>query len=1329
MPNDSKEKNLFVVGIGASAGGLEALRALFSQVEESDKYAFVVVQHLAPSHKSRLVELIAHTAKVKVEEIANNTQIKGNKIYICPPNKDVFVENGHLVLKEPRAKVGPKPSVDLFFHSLAAAYEDKAIGVILSGTGSDGSHGIRAIKAQGGITISQKIGDAKYDGMPKSAVNTGAIDLELTPEDIAKNLENLGELKRKISSNDDHDEDLTHYNRILNMVKKQIGVDFGEYKPSTIHRRMHRRMVAIQVESVEEYANYMREHLEETRAFFQDALISVTSFYRDPEYFKALEKELEKKFEYERKDPFRVWVVGCATGEEAFSLAIMLSEIIEKKSYHFSFQIFATDLDEPALEIARKGCFPKSSFEDFPSELKDKYFSAKDDGLKVRNDIRDTVVFAKHNVITDPPFLNIDLISCRNVLIYFGKELQDRVLNTFHYSMADKGVLFLGKSENVPMDHNQFETRDKGAKIYGKIPGSHRSSLMQLNTFPEIGGESKAPKKHKREIVPDIDRIKEIVEGIAPDSILLDGNQDVQHIFGEAGKRLKFAKGQITNNILKLVDKKLALELSSLLHRASSKEVAVIGRQNEEAKEGVLEITQIKVLPLKNFSQYRFLIIFESFETPIDGPQEELTEGSQDEQVKKLQQELAFTRQHLQNVVEEHETANEELQSLNEEMQSTNEELQSSNEELETTNEELQSSNEELTTLNEELNVKSNELQISNQRMEAIQQAIVYPLLIVDSSLRLVGFNDAARYLLRVTDNDIGHFIKSVPTSFDIKPIVKALTGKNQDIKEANFQFEERDRKFEIQVQPILDHKDNNQGAVVSFVENTDIVNALAASQATEERMSNILENIPSAVCKKDLSGVYVYANQRFLDVHDLNRDQVIGYTDEEIFEQEMADEIRERDLEVFKAKKARNFDESFIINGKQTFWTSSRIPLFDDKKRPQSICWVSTNITQRRERELKLEVFQNAISLATHGVAIFETYKEAYRSIFVSDNLTEDLGLNIGDLDNLNVENFFKKAIPKDSHLSAKSIVNALKKELNQSFVVENKKQEGSRFLEYKCSVIKQTDKNLEGIVVTVFDVTEKLSNERTIAKQQEELMRFGRYASLGEISAGFAHEINTPLNVILSNLDVMTTLADAGELNAEEAHKIGEEVENVVQAISGIVQGMKSIAGNKEKNREKIDIANLIRQSVQIAEFRLQRFGVRVDYGDIGPGTTIQCWKVQVIQILINLINNSIDAIEDQKDKWIKFSAKENGENIDIIVQDSGHGIDKKLAEKVMTPFFTTKDRKNDEGTGIGLSLSRSIARNHGGELFIDHDEKNTTFVLRLPKKCEKVADGIEL
>ncbi len=534
-----------------------------------------------------------------------------------------------------------------------------------------------------------------------------------------------------------------------------------------------------------------------------------------------------------------------------------------------------------------------------------------------------------------------------------------------------------------------------------------------------------------------------------------------------------------------------------------------------------------------------------------------------------------------------------------------------------------------------------------------------------------------------------------------------------------------RDRKFEIQIQPITDQKGNGQGAVVSFVENTDIVNALALSQATEERMSNILENIPSAVCKKDLSGVYVYANQRFLNVHGLELDQVIGFTDEEIFEEEMASEIREKDLEVFKSKRAQNFEESFYIRGRKTFWTSSRIPLYDDKKRPQSICWVSTNITKRRERELKLEVFQNAISLATHGVAIFETFNKGYRSIFVSDNLTEDIGLDKGELDDLTVEAFFKKAIPDDSHLSANKIIKSLREEVNQSFVVENQKKDETRFLEYKCSVINQSDKNLEGIVITVFDVTEKLSNERTIAKQQEELMRFGRYASLGEISAGFAHEINTPLNVILGNLDVMTALADSGELSAKEAHRISGEVENVVQAISGIVQGMKSISGNNQKSREKIDVTDLIRQSFQIADFRLQRYGVQVNFGDM-PNAIIDCWKVQVIQILINLINNSIDAIENLKEKWIKFSVKAMDEKVEIIVQDSGSGIDKKLAEKVMTPFFTTKNRKNDEGTGIGLSLSRSIARNHGGELYIDHEQERTTFVLQLPKTCVKVVEN---
>ena len=1011
----------FIVGIGASAGGLEALRSLFGALKDTNEMAFVVVQHLAPLYRSRLVELIAHTTNVQVKEVRNDEVPVQGVIYITPPNRDVVIEHGILRLKKPQSKIGPKPSVDLFFKSLAEDRGDRAIGIILSGTGSDGSFGIRAIKSHGGMTIAQKGESAKYDGMPKAARLTGAVDFELTPEEIAKELERYRGTRSKnfkATLPKKHIEDPDPFKEILAIVQREMGADFAQYKPATIRRRIERRMVATHVESLPEYVALLTKSREEAKLLFQDILISVTAFFRDPDAFKALDRRLLDRIKSQADGgSFRAWIIGCATGEEAYSIAILISEVFERLKIDLPVQIFATDLDEHALAIARKGIYSKASLGLLSSAMLEKYFVLVDDRYQIKSKLRDSIVFARHNVTQDPPFLNMDLISCRNVLIYFSADLQEIVFKTAHYALARSGLLFLGKSETVGGDSHLFDVRDKSAKIYIRI--DRKGEMPRLLSRIETKREEKATRRDQDPSLAT-DLYSSMVASFAPDSVVVGEGNEIRHLYGNAGKYLKFAQGEATHNVVKLLGPELGIELTSLLHRAHRDRKMARGSQHEIKFGDQTFLMRMSVAPLVTGGTPEYLVAFESLELKVEKPEPRKkgapeVENSLEEKLKKTQRELAAVQDQLQTITQEQETVNEELQSLNEELQSANEELQSSNEELETANEEMQSTNEELTTVNQELNVKSAELITLNQTLQAIQNAIIYPLIIVDKNLRLTSFNPAARYLFKVNESDLGHTLRSISTRFDLLRVVGEIERAFRAGGERQLQLNESERSFEVQIQLYRGAKDIIEGAVVSFVENTEIVSALESAKLIKHRLSDIMDNTPAMVTMKDAMGVYTYANRRFAELVHSTPDDVLGQTDEELIGPKVAERLRERDFEVSKRRHAIQSEEQIEVDGKQYWWASARFPLLDAKNRVQSVCTISLDTTEAVLRRQQLELFKQAISSATDGIVLLEETPDGdFRSTFVSTEFAGLVGLNAEKLEGTPLRTIISPFLPR---------------------------------------------------------------------------------------------------------------------------------------------------------------------------------------------------------------------------------------------------------------------------------------------------------------------------
>ena len=549
-----KNNDLIYIGIGASAGGLEALQNLVNHIPTNTNFAYIVAQHLSPTYKSLLVELLSKDAPIKIKAAEDGELIEANTMYICPPNKNIVVDEDKILLLETKEiSYGPKPSVNLLFESIANAKKNKSIGIILSGTGSDGSRGIRAIKSEDGFTIAQQPMNAKYDGMPNSAINTGNIDLILDTEVmITEIIEILNYRGKNINQNPIQNQNQV-YTSIIKKIYTVKKVDFSLYKNSTIQRRIERRMAALKIVNMSNYYKYLLENAEEADLLFQDILINVTSFFRDEEAFASLKEILKKAIEEKKDKNIRIWIPGCSTGEEPYSIAIILSELLENKVADYKIQIFATDLDESVTSICRKARYPEAAIINVDRNIVKKYFTVKNDEYEVIKPIRDMCIFSRHNIISDPAFMRLDLISCRNMLIYFTTELQDRIFPMFHYALNDTGILFLGKSESIGRYNYQFKFLDKKWKIYQAIFHGQKTPPFPVKLPSEREKARYQYKEVEAAVQPTISDMmtEHIRKHIIPRCIIVNDSFEMVYIKGK-NPYLVHPEGEITQNVFKI---------------------------------------------------------------------------------------------------------------------------------------------------------------------------------------------------------------------------------------------------------------------------------------------------------------------------------------------------------------------------------------------------------------------------------------------------------------------------------------------------------------------------------------------------------------------------------------------------------------------------------------------------------------------------------------------------------------------------------------------------------------------------------------------------------
>jgi len=880
-----KPDMLPIVGIGASAGGLEALEGLFACLPADLKAAFVIIQHLDPKRKSLMDELLQKYTHLKVNQIEDDHQIEPNCIYLNPPNYYVGLFNGTFYLTAPQKGKGVGQPIDYFFRSLADDMNANAIAIILSGTGTDGTLGIRAIKEQGGLVMVQEEAQAAFAGMPASAIETGLVDLVLKIENIGPELLNYLQhpymTDRQKSVVDKSFE--TFINKILHLIRTSTGNDFSGYKQNTIRRRVGRRMALHQINTINEYYRYVERTPAEIDILFKDLLIGVTNFFRDPQAWQVLQEKILPDLIKSKpsKASIRIWVPGCATGEEAYSLAMLLAEGLEKMNTHTDVQIFATDIDEDAIVFARQGVFTDNIAADVSRQRLRRFFVKNGKTYEVNKQIRDMIVFAVQNLINDPPFSRLDLVSCRNLLIYMDSELQKQILPLFHFTLRSEGTLLLGNSESIGMFADLFTPIDTKWKIFKR----KEVLLENMADYPmpplvDTRGINTSP---VRKMVLKTSNIRSIAEKLildqyAPASVLINAKFNILYYIGDTGPYLQQPSGEPAINILNMIHKDLRYKLSLVLKNAVKTKKQIVTGGLQFQVNGDVKTVNMTVNPLNDpaLPEGLMMVVFEAQSPP--GPADAKKPGqagkkaksdddSVDPRIKSLEQELKYTRENLQTTIEELETSNEELKSTNEELQSTNEELQSTNEELETSKEEMHSTNEELVTINAELQYKVKELEEVNNDISNLLASTEIATMFLDYDLRIRRYTPSTTSLFNLIGSDVGRPIGDITARIDYEDFQKDARRVLNKLVPIEKEVHTSDgRSIAIRIIPYRTVDNKIDGLVVTFVDVTEGKRALDKAQQARRYAENILDTIvePLVVLDKDLK--VVSATRSFYD-------------------------------------------------------------------------------------------------------------------------------------------------------------------------------------------------------------------------------------------------------------------------------------------------------------------------------------------------------------------------------------------------------------------------------------------------------------------------------
>ncbi|MHA4844200.1 chemotaxis protein CheB [Flavitalea antarctica] len=1311
----SKSKNppapFPVVGIGASAGGIEAIMNLLSNLAPDLGMAYVIVQHLSPDHKSILPELLEKKTSMKVHQVTDGIKIEPNNVYVIPQATYMVIVDGHLSLTGRTKGDKRVPVIDHFLETLATVYQNTAIAVILSGIGSDGTAGVQAIKANGGITFAQD-DSALFQGMARNAYESGYVDFVMSPATIAKELASFATHDyTKFGSLDKIETNKRELKKILSLLYNTSGVDFSQYKQTTIERRLLRRMALNRLNTPEEYSRFLRSNRAEAELLYRDLLINVTRFYREPAVLNTMKKRIFPLLFKNRKpsDTVRIWIPACASGEEAGSMAIALFEYLGESAIGTSIQIFGTDLSDVAIDKARSGIYAAASLQNLPPNLVQTYFTNVDGRYQIIKPLRDICIFANHNLLKDPPFSKIDLISCQNVLIYLAPAAQKKILQAFHYALKPSSFLVLGKSESVGTETELFETVDKEDKIY-----TNRSVNTHLNFNFFSRPQRLVPNENTQntEKIPvsrlDYDIEKEtdkiLLSKYVPACILVNKDLQIIRFNGPVNKYLQPASGKASLHLLKMVKDELVFELRGLIQKAKIEGIEVKKEGIVLNERGQSHEVDVEVIPMKFSAEGSFYLIIFTESTPASmlNPPEAIhptvaTFDDKQKRINLLENELRSARSHMKSMNEEFESTREELQSANEEVLSTNEELQSINEELETSKEELQSTNEELITINEELQLRNDELKESVDYIQGIVETIREPLIVLSKDLRVKTANKAFYSTFKIVKDSVeGYNLREIGDkmfdSHELKSQLKLIIDKgvafqNFEVR-GNFSYL-GERVLLFNAMRMVGDADNKMRILLAIedvtarkVSEEDKANLIDKLAGEQQRLNVILNNMPAGIIIVDDKQQLVFSNSAARKILG-DQDFATLFNVEEILKEEMV-----QDKEVM------------ITTTDQVIYLSVNSEKIIDTDSRRELAVINfIDITRRKKEEVALKSLQESLNVALEAAqmgiwdldlqsGLFRRSRR-YDQLMGFEQLSEDASLQAS----------FKHIMDEDRGLLESSF-RSLEKAGKMNVEVRVINKNTTRWV----TVFGRTFYNSQGEAVQAAGVCFDITDRKLSDHHKDEFIAIA------------SHELKTPITSIRSYTDLLTEMLE--EENIMTAKEITPRLAGQVERLTGLVIDLLDVTkineGQMQLSREKTNINLLIEKSAAEIQRGLKKHRLELN---LQPCPDVLADVNRIEQVLLNLISNAVKYSPEAP--IIHISTSLEGGRVLVSIRDSGIGMPEVTRRKVFERFFRDSEAiPSSPGMGLGLFIASDIVRRHGGEIWVESQQgKGSTFYFSLP------------
>ncbi len=1342
MTNAPERNNIMtpVVAIGASAGGLEQIKLLLRDMPPDTGAAFVVLQHLAPHHKSQLAELLDHSSALPVVEIEDRMALEADRVHVIPAGYSLGIKDNRLHLSPAQGHEEAPRLIDDFFRELADARGSRTVGIILSGTGSDGTLGLKAIRAGGGLTLVQNPDTAAFDGMPRAAAKGASPDALLDTPDMVQTLRN--HLQRSppnnrgiagSTDNADQDDDSDEADNqavsddvlasILDLLRRNGEHDFRRHKPNMLKRRIERRMGLTEVGHIDDYLQTLEQSGEERARLCGDFLISVTDFFRETATFESLASEIHTLLrDRDVDDTIRAWVPGCATGEEAYSIAMLIAEQVEATGRNYSYIVFATDVSERALDIGRAGLYPRSIKADVSPERLRTFFNEVDHHYQVKRSLRERVVFAPQNVIDDPPYSRLDIVSCRNLLIYLRSSTQKRLMTLFHFALKHSGLLFLGRSENIGGQEDLFEPVVKEHRLFRRIG---TSQLHRLD-FATSRGKQDAPAGERDEHA-EAARQRRNIENIArdvllaehvPAAVLVNRKLEILCGYGPTRDFLSLPFGESSLALMDMVRGEFLGQLRAVVHKA---------RRNDEACDVCTSVAgdddgqmvRISVRPLQQPASARGLLLI-TFERMPAASRRETSGNTGSEVEAQLADELEATRRELNNTIQALESSNEDLKGSNEEIMSMNEELQSTNEELETSKEELQSINEELTTVNSELESKVGELENAQNDLTNLFAGTQIATVFLDRAMRIRRFTPAIRDLTNLIVADVGRPLRDMTLKFDdpnllsdADAVLDDLSPREQEVRAAAGGWYLR------RILPYRTRDNMIDGVIITFADISDLKRASLRSSDQEQRLDLAMSAINGGMWDMKIDPDNpeklpdrIYLSARLKRLLGFEPDQIADSLDawqERILPQDRAtfsDAAR-------RGQSAGSEPVHYRIrhrDGSVRWFASYGTIVTDVQDRSKRWIGMDCDITDYKETnhaaESQTQLLANHVAMPVafvDGERVFKFSNAAFCQWF--DAAHDDLvGQTVGQI--------MGNALSKTLEHAAEAALSG--KAVNCDLSLQHPK------LGERIALVKHVPHILDDRVLGYFMVIEDTTGHKRRRSDQIEgqtnLIHVHRMATVGEMATTLAHDLNQPLSAITTYASGLARMIHAGK-PADETAPILKKIADQVQRASSIVGDVRDFVGRRETGFEEVDINALLHRSVSLMQGRAKKMNVDTRLSIHTPLPAAYGDGVQIEQVLINLISNAFDAMEavDRDERILWLTSETSGPDYSqVVVTDSGEGI---AAEKITTIFDSFHTTKL-EGMGMGLSISRAIVESHGGQLWAESQAGHgATFYLKLP------------